>query len=309
MNSNILIALVFLSVFLTSWLLLAYLNEKNRNQELLKRAVKFSGSRKEDLDDFKAEKIKKDRSKNIKKYDRIIYHTKDENFPFAKAGIYSSTGVRRYWMITAFLVILFPVGYISGLLLSNHELSRQYSLIALGLAGGGFFMPYFWLKNRIIKRKDVLMKAFPEAMDILVVCVEAGMGLDAAISRVSKEFTHSCPALAGEFHILGLEVKTGRSRKECWMNLARRVDIADVHNLVSLLVQAEKFGTGITAALRVNAEDMRLKYFNRLEEQAAKIPVKLTIPMILFILPSLFAVILGPAGIKIFREIIQVWGK
>jgi len=309
MNPYIFIALVFLSFFLASWMLLVHLNEKNSKQEFLKRAIKFSGSRKEDLDEFKAKKVTKDRSKNIKKYDRIIYHTKEENFPFAKAGIYNSTGVRRYWIITVFLVIFFPVAYISWLLLSNHELTQKYSLIALGLAGGGFYLPYFWLKNKIIKRKDELMKAFPEAMDILVVCVEAGMGLDAAISRVSKEFTHSCPALAGEFHILGLEVKTGRSRKECWMNLARRVDISDVNNLVSLLVQAEKFGTGITMALRVNAEDMRLKYFNRLEEQAAKIPVKLTIPMILCILPSLFAVILGPAGIKIFREIIQTWGK
>ena len=98
------------------------------------------------------------------------------DFPFAKAGIYSSSGVRRYWMITAFLVILFPVGFISWVLLSNHELTQKYSLIALGLAGLGFFGPYFWLKNKIIKRKNVLMKAFPEAMDILVVCVEAGMG-------------------------------------------------------------------------------------------------------------------------------------
>ena len=309
MSPYIYIPLVFLSVFLASWLLLAYLNEIKRNQELLKRALKFSGSPREDLDDFRSKKAKKEPGKNIKKYDRIIYHTKEENFPFAKAGIYSSTGVRRYWMVTVFLVILFPAGFIIGLLLSNHALTQKYSLIALGLARVGFFGPYLWLKNKIIKRKDVLMKAFPEAMDLLVVCVEAGMGLDAAISRVSREFTHSCPALATEFHILGLEVKTGRSRKECWMNLARRVDISDVHNLVSLLEQAEKFGTGITMALRVNAEDMRLKYFNRLEEQAAKIPVKLTIPMILFILPSLFAVILGPAGIRIFREIIQAWGK
>jgi tight adherence protein C len=244
-----------------------------------------------------------------KAYNRITYFEKEASFPFAKAGIYDSAGVKRYWIITILLMVFFPLCFVIGVLLSNHPMTEKYTLIAAILVGVGFFLPYFWLRNRVAKRQYELMKAFPEAMDLLVVCVEAGMGLDSAINRVSREFSISSPALSQEFHILALEVKTGRSRKECWKNLALRVDINDVHNLVSLLIQAEKFGTGIAQALRVNADDMRLKYFDKLNEQAAKIPVKLTIPLILFIFPALFAVILGPAALQIYRNIIELWKK
>lgn len=295
--------ITFFVILLVFFAIQFYLTGQKKNREFLQRALKFSVSP-ESKDDLSVNKVE-GHGAGTKKYDRIGYFNKEANFPFAKAGIYDSGGVKRYWTITVLLTVILPLCYVSGVYLTNHEMTQKYSLIAASLAGAGFFLPYFWLKNRVTKRQDELLKAFPEAMDLLVVCVEAGMGLDSAINRVSREFTISSPALSNEFHILSLEIKTGRSRKECWKNLALRVDINDVHNLVSLLVQAEKFGTGIAQALRVNAEDMRLKYFNRLEELAAKIPVKLTIPMILFLFPALFAVILGPAALSIFRSFIQ----
>ncbi|MCJ7603479.1 MAG: type II secretion system F family protein [Desulfobulbaceae bacterium] len=296
---------VFFSIIFVFFAVHFYLTAKNEKRDLFQRAVKWSNNA-----GLKANIIAgeaKNSSIVKKEYNRITYFEKEANFPFAKAGIYDSTGVKRYWMITILLMVIFPLCYVSGVLLSNHQMTEKYALIAATLVGVGFFLPYFWLRNRVAKRQYQLMKAFPDAMDLLVVCVEAGMGLDSAINRVSREFSISSPALSQEFHILSLEIKTGRPRKECWKNLALRVDINDVHNLVSLLIQAEKFGTGIAQALRVNAEDMRVKYFNKLEEKAAKIPVKLTIPLILFIFPALFAVILGPAAIKIYRSIIEQW--
>ena len=299
-------AATFLSVLLVFIALYFYLTAKTEKGHLLQRAVKWSGSAESKANTSASEA--KNSSIGKKAYNRINYFEKEASFPFAKAGIYDTTGVKRYWTITILLMVIFPMCYIGALLVSQHQLTEKYTLIALTLGGGGgFFLPYFWLRRRVAKRQYELMKAFPEAMDLLVVCVEAGMGLDSAINRVSREFSISSPALSQEFHILSLEVKTGRPRKDCWKNLATRVDINDVHNLVSLLIQAEKFGTGIAQALRVNADDMRLKYFSKLNEQAAKIPVKLTIPLILFIFPSLFCVILGPAAIQIYRQLIEQW--
>ncbi|MCK5230309.1 MAG: type II secretion system F family protein [Desulfobulbaceae bacterium] len=292
------ILLVFLAVHF-------YITARNKKRDLFQRTLKWSDST-GIRDNIIAGEVKNS-GQDKKKYNRLTYVEKEASFPFAKAGIYNSTTVKRYWTITILLMVIFPLCFVSGVLLSNHEMTQKYSLIAAALAGVGFFLPYFWLRNRVSKRQFELQKAFPDAMDLLVVCVEAGMGLDSAINRVSSEFIISSPALSEEFHILSLEIKTGRSRNDCWKNFALRVNIDDVHNLVSLLIQAEKFGTGITQALRVNAEDMRLKYFSKLEEKAAKIPVKLTIPLILFIFPALFAVILGPAAIKIYRTLIEQW--
>ena len=125
------------------------------------------------------------------------------------------------------------------------------------------------------------------------------MGLDSAIARVAKEMELTSLDLSQEFKILSLELKTGKMRNACLKNLAQRINIDEVENLVNVLIQAERFGTGIASALRVHAEEMRQKRYARLEEEAAKLPVKLVFPLIFFIFPALFVVILGPAAISI----------
>jgi tight adherence protein C len=154
-------------------------------------------------------------------------------------------------------------------------------------------------------RKKELYRTFPDAIDLLMVCVEAGMGVDAAIRRVSKEIFITSPELAKEFEILSLELKSGKSRNECLKNLALRTDLGDIDNLVSLMIQAEKYGTGVANALKIHAEEMRQKRFSRLEQLAAQLPVKMTVPLILFIFPAFFVVIIGPAAIQVFRNIIE----
>lgn len=170
-------------------------------------------------------------------------------------------------------------------------------------AACGYYAPVLWLRRTIAARKDALQRAIPDALDLMVVCVEAGLGLDQAIGRVGEEVHRTHPELSDELNILSLELRTGVSRQEALRNLAHRTDLDEVRNLVALLVQTDRFGTSIGQALRVHADSMRTTRRLKAEELAAKLPVKLLLPLVFFIFPSMFIVILGPAGIKMIRVI------
>lgn len=224
---------------------------------------------------------------------------------YQRAGIYDARSLRSYQLLRFFL------GITPFLLLAFYyfvlklPLTQQFLLLAIIFGGIGFFLPAMWLKFRARQRSKELDRSFPDAIDLLMVCIEAGMGIDSAIRRVAKEIHVTSPELAKEFRILSLELKTGKPRNLCLRNLAQRTNLPDIDNLVSLLIQAEKYGTGVTNALRIHSEEMRQKRYSRLEEEAAKLPVKLVIPLILFIFPALFVVIIAPGAIQIFRAIIQ----
>jgi len=175
-------------------------------------------------------------------------------------------------------------------------------------ASAGYFFPMLWLRYAISQRKEKLQDAFPDALDLMVVCVEAGLGLDAAISRVSSEIRFAHRELAEEFHLVALELRTGLSRAEALKNLSRRIDLEEVSSLVALLVQTDKFGTSIGQSLRVHSDSMRVNRQLRAEELAAKIPVKILFPLVCFIFPSVFVVIVGPAAIKIVRTLLPALG-
>ena len=181
-------------------------------------------------------------------------------------------------------------------------------MINVGAASAGYFLPLWWLNLAIARRKEKLLDAFPDALDLMVVCVEAGLGLDAAINRVSNEIRFAHKELAEEFNLVSLELRTGMSRAEALKNLSRRVALEEVSSLVALLVQTDKFGTSIGQALRVHSDSMRVNRQLRAEEMAAKLPVKLLFPLVLFIFPSLFVVIIGPAAIKIARTLLPTMG-
>ncbi|HEU5407518.1 MAG TPA: type II secretion system F family protein, partial [Nitrospira sp.] len=146
-----------------------------------------------------------------------------------------------------------------------------------------------------------LQRAIPDALDLMVVCVEAGLGLDQAIARVGQEISQTHPALGEELNILSQELRTGVQRQAALRNLAHRTDLEEVRNLVALLVQTDRFGTSIGQALRVHADSMRTRRRLKAEEMAAKLPVKLLFPLIIFIFPSMFIVTIGPACIKIVK--------
>jgi len=173
----------------------------------------------------------------------------------------------------------------------------------------GFYLPVLWLRIRIARRKEEILRGFPDALDLLVVCVEAGVGLDAAINRVGEEMRLSNKVLSEEFRLLSLELRAGKLRRDALRNFALRTDLEDVSSFVTLLIQTDRFGTSVAQAVRVQSDFMRNRRHQRAEEMAAKLPVKLVFPLILFIFPSLFVVILGPAVIRIFRVLFPVMGR
>ena len=168
-------------------------------------------------------------------------------------------------------------------------------------AACGYYATALWLWRAIAVRKDKLQRAIPDALDLMVVCVEAGLGLDQAIGRVGEEVKRAHPELNDELNLLTLELRTGMSRQEALRNLAHRTGLEELANLVALLVQTDRFGTSIGQALRVHADSMRTTRRLKAEELAAKLPVKLLFPLIFFIFPSLFIVTIGPACIRMVR--------
>lgn len=182
-------------------------------------------------------------------------------------------------------------------------------VLYVGAASAGYFLPVLWLRHAVGSRKEKILDAFPDALDLMVVCVEAGLGLDAAISRVSSEIKFAHPELADEFNLVSLELRTGLARMDALKNLSRRVDLEEVNSLVALLVQTDKFGTSVGQSLRVHSDAMRTNRQLRAEELAAKLPVKLLFPLIFFIFPSLFVVIIGPGMVKIARTLLPALGS
>jgi len=175
-------------------------------------------------------------------------------------------------------------------------------------AACGYYAPVFWLRRAIASRKDSLQRAIPDALDLMVVCVEAGLGLDQAIGRVGEEVKRTHPQLGDELNVLELELRTGVSRQDALKNFAHRTDLEEVKNLVAMLVQTDRFGTSIGQALRVHADSMRTTRRLKAEELAAKLPVKLLLPLIFFIFPCILVVTIGPAAIQMVRMLLPVLG-
>ena len=169
---------------------------------------------------------------------------------------------------------------------------------AIGL---GFLLPDFWLSHLIKVRQLNIRLGLPEALDLLVVCVEAGLSLDKAIMRTGEEMAVSQPAIADELGLISLEQRAGRSRNDAWNECAERTGVDTVRSLASLIVQADKFGTSVGKALRSQAETLRTRRRLDAEEQSAKTTVKLVFPLVLLIFPSLFVVTLGPSMIVMFE--------
>ncbi len=177
----------------------------------------------------------------------------------------------------------------------------QGLLLGLLLALVGYMLPSFWLSRQITKRRKSVGNGLPDALDLLIVCVEAGMGLDQAIAKAAEELAVSHPALSEELNIITTEIRAGKPRMEAFKNFADRTKVDDVRQLVSMLVQTDRFGTSIAQALRTQAEVSRTKRRQRAEERAAKIGVKLVFPLVFFLFPAMYVVTLGPAVIRFVR--------
>jgi tight adherence protein C len=173
-------------------------------------------------------------------------------------------------------------------------------------AACGYYAPALWLRRAIAARKDALQRAIPDALDLMVVCVEAGLGLDQAIGRVGEEVKRAHSELGDELNMLTLELRAGVARQEALRNLAHRTDLEELRNLVALLVQTDRFGTSIGQALRVHADAMRTTRRLKAEELAAKLPVKLLLPLVFFIFPTIIIVTVGPAIIRMVTVLFPI---
>ena len=175
---------------------------------------------------------------------------------------------------------------------------RQYMTVA-GTLGLSYKAPDLWLKNKVTKRSHAVRKGLPDALDLLVICAEAGLTVDAAFGRVAKELGKAYPELGDEFGLTAIELGFLNERRQAFENRAARVDLEAVRGVVTTMIQTEKYGTPLASALRVLSAEFRNERMMRAEEKAARLPAIMTVPLILFILPTLFVVILGPASCSI----------
>jgi tight adherence protein C len=211
-------------------------------------------------------------------------------------------GYRKTESILAFRggKIVFPI-----LLLALVYFTDFYKLnpiLILALAGlAGYLLPDFWLTSRIRSRQDKITRGMPDALDLLTVCVEAGLGLDQGIFRVSQEIQLTCPELSEELKLMNMEARFGKGRADAMRDLGTRTGVDDIKTAVAMLIQTDRFGTDLAKSLRVHSETMRMKRRQRAEEKANKASVKMVPVLVFFIFPAMFVVILGPAVIQMMR--------
>lgn len=219
-----------------------------------------------------------------------------------RAGIRSSGAPLLFLGAKVLLAAVCGLGWIGV----NWALARPLgSILVAGAvaAAVGFYLPTFWLYARGENRKGQIQSALPDALDLMVVCVEAGLGLNAAISRVGQEIKLASPALSEELNLVNHEIRAGLTRADALRRLARRTGVDDLYGLTAMLIQTDKLGTSVAQSLRAHAESMRTKRRQRAEQMARKAGIKLAFPLVFLIFPALLVVILGPAAIQLMQMI------
>jgi len=199
--------------------------------------------------------------------------------------------------------LIFPIAALAGVYLTGMYRANPFLVPVLAL-GLGYLLPDMWLTWRVKSRQHKLRRALPDALDLLVICVEAGLGLDQALMKVSQDMRISHPELSEELQLVNMEMRIGKTRIDALRELARRTGLDDIKALVAMLIQTERFGTSIAQSLRVYSDDMRLKRRQRAEEMSAKTSVKMVPALVFFIFPALMVVILGPAIITLIRQML-----
>lgn len=222
-----------------------------------------------------------------------------------RAGLRGQNSLKLLYGAKLVLGIGLPVVMTIVVWGSASEIFNKLAAVAAA-AGVGFFGPNEYVNWMSRRRQREIRRGLPNALDLLVVCVESGLGLDQAIVQVAKELEHAHPEISEEFAMVNIELKAGKRRAEALRNLAERTAVDDLKKLVAVLIQADRFGTGVAQSLRAHADFMRVQARQTAEEKAAKLGVKLVFPIFFCILPSLFVVTVGPVAVKIVRELIPM---
>lgn len=223
------------------------------------------------------------------------------------AGFRGEGATTVYLGVKVTLGLVFALGFLWVNSLRPQPLTNA-ALFTISAMAIGFYAPSLWLMGRIRERQSEINHALPNAMDLLVTCVEAGLGLDAAMNRVADELSLGSPLLSNELAQTALEIRAGVQRGDAFRRMAERTGVEELRNLSAIIVQTQVFGTSIAKSLRVQADAMRIRRMQIAEERAASVAVKMTVPLIFCILPSLFAILLGPAVVKIIRILMPTLG-
>jgi tight adherence protein C len=209
----------------------------------------------------------------------------------------SASAFRAAKVIT--ILTLVTIVFLSGLWRGSPVI---YFLIAVVL---GFMLPDMWLSRKVKARQQALRLALPDALDLLVICMEAGLGLDQALLYVGQELRIAHPELCEEFDLVNAEMQMGRTRLDALRSLSTRAGVEDIQGLVATLIQTDRFGTSVSQSLRIHSDDLRTKRRQRAEEAAAKTTIKMLFPLVFFVFPALFVVIMGPAVIRLYHMFVE----
>ncbi len=224
---------------------------------------------------------------------------------FVNAGIRTASAPAAFFGVKTALAVALPMLIFTVLTLAHSPLKGNNLLLAVFVAAAiGYYAPNIVLSRLVFLRQREIFENFPDALDLMTVCVEAGLGTEAALNRVAEDLTHKTEVLSDELRLVNLELRAGAPRERALRNLSIRTGVEEVDGFVSMIIQAERFGTSIAQALRVHADMLRTRRRQKAEEAAAKIALKLLFPLIFFIFPSLMLVLMGPAMIQIYRVLL-----
>ena len=240
---------------------------------------------------------------------RVNQPTREEDvksvkFMLLQAGLRTDTAHKAYVSIRLACSLFLPFCFL--LIGFYYRLSAQAILLGFAIGIAGYFLPTIVLKQMIAFRKAQMNRALPDAIDLMVVCAESGLGLDMTLKKVGEEIRPLSRHLSDEFNLTNLEIQAGKPRIDCFQNMNLRTGVKEIGNLMTVISQSSRFGTSISKALRVHSDAMRTKRRQLAEEKANKTMVKMMFPLIFFILPALFIVIIGPAAIRISKVLIPI---
>jgi tight adherence protein C len=229
---------------------------------------------------------------------------------FINAGWRQPSAPPIFFGIKTLLALSFPLIVLSlsseGLLASG---ASRILFVLISASAVGYYLPNLFLRYKIADRQREIFESFPDALDLLIICVESGLGLDQAIAKVAAEIDIKSKVLAQELQLVLMELRSGFSRETALRHLALRTGLEEIDLLVAMMIQADRFGTSMGDSLRVHADNLRTKRRQRAEEAAAKIAVKLLMPLIFMIFPTLMLVLVGPAMIQIYRVLLPSLGS
>ncbi len=229
---------------------------------------------------------------------------------FLRAGWRSQSTIPVFYGIKSLLALAFPfiilIAAVNDLIIQSKNIIFFYAIIASSI---GYYLPNLVRSHYIKKRQREIFENLPDALDLLTICVESGLGLDQAIARVAAEIHLTCTALSDELESVLMEVRSGFSKEQAFRNLALRTGVVEIDLLSAMLIQTERFGTSIGDSLRIHSDNARTKKRQNTEEAAAKIAIKLLFPLIFFIFPTLLMVLLGPAILQIYRVLLPAFSS